>query len=107
MNHGCWKAVLRLLLVAVHARPAVVAFSQGSTCLRQEIALQTCRLTLQICPSSIGCVLAEIAIRLAIHVQSSLLLLVSQKPFWWFVQRSSDAQNGRRSAYSSIPVPQP
>src|SRR5215831_17766460 len=48
------KAVLRLLLLAVQARRAVVAFPQGSTCLCQEITLQTCRLALQTCPSSIG-----------------------------------------------------
>src|SRR5262249_31278056 len=36
------------------AHPAVVAFPQGSTCLRREMTLQTCSLTLQTCPSSIG-----------------------------------------------------
>ena len=36
------------------ARPAFVAFPQGSICLRQEIILQTSRLTPEICPSSIG-----------------------------------------------------
>src|SRR5215831_544407 len=36
------------------AHPAVVASPQGSTCLRQEITLQTCPLTLQTWPSSIG-----------------------------------------------------
>src|SRR5262249_3022270 len=59
---------------AVRVRPAVVASPQDSTCLHQEITLQTYPLTLQTCPSSIGCFLAERAIRLAIHVQSSLLV---------------------------------
>src|SRR5262249_41241728 len=36
------------------AHPAAVASPQGSTCLHQEITLQTCPLTLQTCPSSIG-----------------------------------------------------
>src|SRR5215472_16439807 len=42
------------LIVTVQARPAVVAFPQGSTCLCQEITFQTWRLTPQTCPSSIG-----------------------------------------------------
>src|SRR5207253_7579870 len=36
------------------ARPAFVASPQGSTCLRQEIILQTWHLTRKTCPSSIG-----------------------------------------------------
>src|SRR5262249_2924575 len=36
------------------AHPAVVASPRGSTCLHQEITLQTCPLTLQTCSSSIG-----------------------------------------------------
>jgi hypothetical protein len=46
------QEVLRRLLVAVQPRQAVVAFPQGSKCPRQ--ALQTCRLILETCPSSIG-----------------------------------------------------
>src|SRR5215467_12315983 len=48
------RSLAVFLRMSLPAHPAVVASPQGSTCLRQEITLQTCPLTLQTCPSSIG-----------------------------------------------------
>src|SRR6516165_6018736 len=68
------------LIVTVQARPAVVAFPQGSTCLCQEITLQTWRLTLQTCPSSIGVLPRYSCAVLPLAVTTGMLLLYPLKP---------------------------
>src|SRR5215468_4934463 len=75
------------LIVTVQARPAVVAFPQGSTYLCQEITLQTWRLTLQTCPSSIGVLPRSSCAVLPLAVTIGMLLLYPLKPlkpyrFW-------------------------
>jgi hypothetical protein len=79
---GRWKPVLRLPLVAVQARPAVVAFPEGSTCLRQEITLQTCRLILETWFGSLFmCSPPFFAASVtAIPVSTGMLLLYPLKP---------------------------
>src|SRR5215471_20439190 len=68
------------LIVTVQARPAVVAFPQGSTCLCQEITLQTWRLTLQTCPSSIGVLPRYSCAVLPLAVTIGMLLPYPLKP---------------------------